>query len=992
MRVYLSSTYKDLVACRQAVYHALRKMELDVVAMEDYVASDERPVDKCVADAKSCDVYVGILGWRYGYIPPGYERSITELEFRAATEAGAHRLLFLVAEDTPWPRNQVEQGTGAELIQRLRDEVQRDLTVAFFGTPDELALQVVTALHQLISESAELRGDAGAPGDPGVLRKPDVVVNLPPAQVARFCDRERQRAELSEFLADSGVRMTSVVGRGGIGKSALAARVLSEAEHSLRTADAGRAATSVGGILYLSSRSTGLGLERIYADARRMLEHGEADQLAESWSRKDATLTQNAETLVEHLSDARLVVMFDGLETTLSDDGTIADDGLRAFVEACLLQPSGPRLVVTSRIDVLVPPETLPAVRVIRLERGLGTDDAVTLLKALDPQGDLELGSASDEDLKAAAELSAGIPRALEVLAGILQRDRSMSLHQLVADERTLGGRTVEALIAEGYRRLGETEQRVMQAMAVFAKPVGETAIGYVVDRWLPGADIRTALRRLIGSYFVTASRGTGLYTLQPLDQAHAYSQIAAAAVEPSAAAEGDPPPYTRANAELRAAEFYAGIRKPAGEWRSIDDVAPQLSEFGHRVRGGDIDGALEVLDPIDQQYLFLWGHYLRIIELRRSVLGLPARANLCAANLGSLALSSQVLGQYDAAIEYYEGAVAAAGDSNDAQMVAEYGGNLGRLYRNLGYMDKAVKYSQEALAAAKGRGDGRGESFWSDRLALAIYSLGQLDDADALFQRAIGLAQQLGDRRGEGAARGNQGLVEQARGNGHRADECYSESLAIGHEIGDLRGECIMLGRLGTVAHDAAEWDKAIELHTKALELAQQLSERREQGYQLLGIGRAELGKGDRSRANEHLRAARALETPEISYQASLALGLSLLPDRAAAGEAFADAVVSCQERLGRCDRLWAARYALGTAMAAHAGCQPDFTSRLSELLAPALEEYRRAVGNCSGWGAITAAVVDVRWLRVGGLEALEPVVTLLESAAAAAGQGPQP
>ncbi len=52
--------------------------------MEDYVASDQRPVDDCLKDVAKSDIYVGIIAWRYGYIPPiehdnPNQLSITEL-------------------------------------------------------------------------------------------------------------------------------------------------------------------------------------------------------------------------------------------------------------------------------------------------------------------------------------------------------------------------------------------------------------------------------------------------------------------------------------------------------------------------------------------------------------------------------------------------------------------------------------------------------------------------------------------------------------------------------------------------------------------------------------------------------------------------------------------------------------------------------------------------------------------------------------------------
>jgi hypothetical protein len=79
------------------------------VAMELYGAQDKRPLEKCLEDVENCDLYIGIFAWRYGYIPPGHNKSITELEFSKAVECGKSRLMFLLAEDAPWPGNLFER-------------------------------------------------------------------------------------------------------------------------------------------------------------------------------------------------------------------------------------------------------------------------------------------------------------------------------------------------------------------------------------------------------------------------------------------------------------------------------------------------------------------------------------------------------------------------------------------------------------------------------------------------------------------------------------------------------------------------------------------------------------------------------------------------------------------------------------------------------------------------------------------------------------------
>ena len=102
LKVYISSTYEDLKEYREAVYRTLRKMRYDVIAMEDYVAQDQRPLQKCLEDVASCDIYVGIFA-RYGYIPNDNNKdnnpdklSITELEYRKAQEKKNALLDFFI--------------------------------------------------------------------------------------------------------------------------------------------------------------------------------------------------------------------------------------------------------------------------------------------------------------------------------------------------------------------------------------------------------------------------------------------------------------------------------------------------------------------------------------------------------------------------------------------------------------------------------------------------------------------------------------------------------------------------------------------------------------------------------------------------------------------------------------------------------------------------------------------------------------------------------
>ncbi len=150
--VYISSTFQDLKDFRWAVYHALTKMQYRVIGMEDYVAKDERTVRRCCSDASSCDFYVGIVGRRYGYVPPyGPENwgraSITELEYRSARRAERKCLLFLLDSDIEWPAEFIEDDEDKlEKLRLFRDEFSLN-SAALFHTPGELAESAMASIH-----------------------------------------------------------------------------------------------------------------------------------------------------------------------------------------------------------------------------------------------------------------------------------------------------------------------------------------------------------------------------------------------------------------------------------------------------------------------------------------------------------------------------------------------------------------------------------------------------------------------------------------------------------------------------------------------------------------------------------------------------------------------------------------------------------------------------------------------------------------------------
>ena len=161
MNVFLSSTVVDLKAHRKAIARLLRQMGHDVLAMEEHVASDNRPLDICLRYVEEADVYVGIFAWRYGYCPETethQNRSITEIEYRHARDKGKPCLIFLSEPSVQWPPihidGVIDEGRGGRKIANLRSTLMKEHLVGFFDTPDELASLASVAVRRLEIDSA----------------------------------------------------------------------------------------------------------------------------------------------------------------------------------------------------------------------------------------------------------------------------------------------------------------------------------------------------------------------------------------------------------------------------------------------------------------------------------------------------------------------------------------------------------------------------------------------------------------------------------------------------------------------------------------------------------------------------------------------------------------------------------------------------------------------------------------------------------------------
>jgi len=123
-----------------------------VADMAYFAARDSEPSEYCTRMVARADVYVGIIGFRYGATLPGRQgTSYTELEFERATELALPRLILLLRDGAPFGPPVVQRGEDGDRQRAFRKRLLRDagLTVAWVGSPAETELALFHALVDL---------------------------------------------------------------------------------------------------------------------------------------------------------------------------------------------------------------------------------------------------------------------------------------------------------------------------------------------------------------------------------------------------------------------------------------------------------------------------------------------------------------------------------------------------------------------------------------------------------------------------------------------------------------------------------------------------------------------------------------------------------------------------------------------------------------------------------------------------------------------------
>ncbi|EOX4256060.1 DUF4062 domain-containing protein [Vibrio cholerae] len=161
LQVFVSSTYEDLKSDRQAAVSAILKSGHIPAGMELFTSGDKSQMDTIRRWIDESDVYMLILGGRYGSVEPITQVSYTELEYDYALEQGKPLFAVVINEEALEVRVK-EYGTSLiekenpKQLKTFREKALSNIS-SFFSDEKDIRLCVYESLSDFAA-NRDLKG------------------------------------------------------------------------------------------------------------------------------------------------------------------------------------------------------------------------------------------------------------------------------------------------------------------------------------------------------------------------------------------------------------------------------------------------------------------------------------------------------------------------------------------------------------------------------------------------------------------------------------------------------------------------------------------------------------------------------------------------------------------------------------------------------------------------------------------------------------------
>lgn len=693
----------------------------------------------------------------------------------------------------------------------------------------------------------------GLPSEFPPLQTIDRQMDNLPAQVTAFVGREQELANVKQRLEDPGVRLLTLTGPGGTGKTRLALQVASDLVGQYPD-----------GVWFVPLAPI--------ASAGRV-----ASAIAEVLGVRESPGEPIAESLKSFLRTRRLLLVLDNFEHVVEAAPLVSsllasDPGLQ------VLATSRTPLRISAENELPIEPLGLPSRQTGLRPKEALTSEAVRLFvdRAQAVRAGFTLTAENVDAVVAICLRLDGLPLAIELAAArmrllppeaILARlDSQLSLLTGGSRDHPERQQTLRAAIGWSHDLLDVSEQALFRRLAVFVGGWTLQAAEAVVNA-APGPDIpvidclealhANSLIRLAQADSQDASADPRFAMLQTIREFAREQLVSSGELD--------------VVSEAHAAYFVAlaGEAEPhltgrsAATWLSRfetehDNVRAALAWLRDR---GDAAQALRLAGAL-WRFWWLRGHIGEGRDELDAVLALAAPDDSAlkpvrAAALDGAGILAETQGDYHRAQTLHKQALEISRAIEDRLGIARSLGNLGVVAFDRRDDDKAVALLDESLELARESGNDFLIATALNDQGRVAYEQGDLERAESLYRESLGLRRRIGSESDIARTLNNLGGVALQMGNFARAAELFGESLELYRAVSDPWGAAGAMINLALAARDQGDASRATALFAESLDLFRDTGDTRNIALALLSLAETERLMADHGTSAAHYREA---------------------------------------------------------------------------------------------------------------------------------------
>ncbi len=582
MKVFISSTYKDLIDYRAAAIRAVEGTNYQASKMEVFGARPDEPLDACLKEVEESNFFLGIYAHRYGYIPAGSEISITEMEYVHARKLGKTIYCFVIDEENqPWLPKFMEGEPGKSKLKDFKQRIQTDHVCAFFTSPEDLGMKVANALsHYAANHHESTSPDTYSPPKPTGSTLP---------QQPFFFGRAKELATIADAISPESRTWGALIdGPGGIGKTSLAIEAAHRAPKELYE----RKIFITAKVRELRPEGEKPLIDFTRADYLSMLNELALELGEDGIPRLAPEARTDALRLA--LADKKVLIIFDNLETLHPEER----ERLFQFLSRL---PQGNKAIVTSRRR-----DNIDA-RIIRLDR-MEKEEALELIENL-AQSNKRLARENTEAREKLYEITNGNPLLIKWVCGQLGRERS-AMHTITEacafiEKAPKDNDPLEYIFGDLLETFSESETKVLAALTYFTQPAKLDWLVQMTN--LPERAAETALEDLTDRSILISNLESRTFYLPTLAATFIRTR------RPEAVAQTGDALTNRAYALAMlygGDDNYEGFKTLDAEWSLLSAALPRLLH-------GENNLLQQIYDKLPQFFNFTgrWDEWLWLSE-----------------------------------------------------------------------------------------------------------------------------------------------------------------------------------------------------------------------------------------------------------------------------------------------------------------------------------------------------------------------------------------